>query len=180
MEDEKIIGLYFERNEQAIRETSDKYGGLCMQISENILKNHSDAEECVNDTYLHTWNSIPPTRPRSLGAFVCRIARNLSITRLREKHRTRRNPEFVVALHELEDCIPVPEESLSELSSLLEAFLASEGDLDVKLFMGRYWHGYPVNRMAEFYGMTENAVSSRLHRTRERLRIYLTERGYTL
>ena len=84
MNDQDIIDLYFARDEQAIAETDKSYGKVCMQVSMNILDSRPDAEECVSDTYLKTWNSIPPTKPRSLCAFVCRIARNLSINRLRE------------------------------------------------------------------------------------------------
>ena len=84
MNDQEIISLYFDRNEQAIKETDTKYGKTCMQVSMNILHSRPDAEECVNDTYLKTWNSIPPTKPHSLCAFLCRIIRNLSLNRLQE------------------------------------------------------------------------------------------------
>ena len=180
MEDQKIIELYFARNEDAIAETANKYGNLCHQISLNILKNSSDAEECVNDTYLKTWNSIPPTRPVSLGAFVCKIARRLSINRLRDNRRIRRNRELDVALHEVEDCIPDEERSSGELTWLLEDFIRKQSELDRNLFMGRYWHAYPLRRMAAAYGLTEGAVSARLHRIREQLRKYLTERGHNI
>lgn len=178
MEDQRIIELYFARDEKAITETAVKYGSLCQQISENILNNRSDAEECVNDTYLKTWNSIPPTRPSSLCAFLCKIVRRLSINRLRDNRRLRRNRELDIALHELEDCIPVPEESSQELSWLLKEFLKRQEPLDCQLFMGRYWHAYPVSEMAKAYGLSAGAVSARLHRTREKLKQFLYERGY--
>ena len=178
MDDQKIIDLYFSRDEMAIQETASKYGSLCQQISENIVGNTSDAEECVNDTYLKAWNSIPPTRPASLGAFVCKIVRRLSINRLKYNRRLRRNCEVDVALHELEDCIPMPEESSKELAWLLEDFLSKQEPLDQKLFMGRYWHAYPVNMMAKAYGMTSGAVSAKLYRIREKLKQYMNERGY--
>lgn len=180
MEDSKIVELYFDRDERAISETAKKYGKLCMQVSMHILSVKADAEECVNDTYLKTWQSIPPARPTSLGAYVCRIARNLSVSRLRRRRRARSNADFDLALHELETCIPMPEESSGELTAHLEAFLLTQEPLNQKLFVGRYFHAYPVSRMAKAYGLTEDAVSSRLYRVREKLRVYLTERGYSI
>ena len=178
MNDQDIVELYFDRDEQAIAETDKKYGKLCMQVSVNILENKSDAEECVSDTYLKTWNSIPPTRPSSLCAFVCKIARNLSLNRLRDTRREKRNRELTVSFEELEECIPMPDESVSELSYLLTAFLDGEGETDRVLFMGRYWFHCPVAELAARMSLTPNAVSLRLYKTRERLRIYLNERGY--
>ena len=178
MNDQDIITLYFDRDEQAIVETDRKYGKLCMQISMNVLASKPDAEECVNDTYLKTWNRIPPVKPNSLGAFVCRIVRNLSIKRYRDQHRARRDCNLTVSFEELEACIPMPEEAQSELPVLMSAFLVGQGEVDRVLFMGRYFYAYPVSELAGRMGMTPNAVSLRLHRTREKLREYLTERGY--
>ena len=180
MEDNKIVDLYFNRDERAISETANKYGKLCMQVSMNILSVKADAEECVNDTYLKTWQSIPPARPASLGAYVCRIVRNISINCLRRRRRARRNTDFDLALHELAECSPMPEEASGELTAHLEAFLMTQEPLNQKLFVGRYFHAYPVDRMAKAYQMSEDAVSSRLYRLREKLRAFLTERGYSL
>lgn len=180
MNDQDIVELYFDRDEQAIAETDKKYGKLCMQVSQNILPNKSDAEECVSDTYLKTWNSIPPTRPNSLCAFVCKIARNLSLNRLRDLHREKRNRDLTVSFEELEECIPMPDESVSELSYLLTAFLDGQGEVDRVLFMGRYWFHCTVEQLATRMEMTPNAVYLRLSKTRERLRNYLNERGYKL
>ena len=178
MNDQDIIALYFGRNEQAIRETADKYGGACMQVSMNILDSRPDAEECVNDTYLKTWNSIPPTKPHSLGAFVCRIARNLSLNRLRDLHRQRRDRDLTVSLEELENCIPMPDEASGELAELLSDFISAQDELDRILFMGRYWYACAPADLAKRMGMTVNAVNLRLHKTRQKLRAYLEERGY--
>ena len=178
MNDQTIVDLYWQRNEQAITETQTKYGAFCMGVSMNILANTSDAEECVNDTYLRTWNSIPPTRPTSLRAFLGKIVRRLSIDRYRERHAACRNEDLTLALEELAACLPAPEEVGGELPQLLRGFLAAQNDLDRQLFMGRYWHAYPVKELARHYAVTPNAVTKRLIRTRERLRAYLTERGY--
>ena len=178
MNDQEIVALYFARDEQAIKETSTKYGGLCMQTSMNILGSKPDAEECVNDTYLKTWNSIPPTKPNSLGAFVCRIVRNFSINRLRYLTRDRRNREVTVSFEELESCISAPDEASGELAQLLTAFLDGCEEKDRVLFMGRYWFHCPVGDLARRMDMTPNAASMRLHKIREKLRAYLEERGH--
>ena len=180
MEDKEIIALYFDRDERAIRETADKYGDFCEGVAMGILGNRQDAEECVSDTYLRTWNSIPPKRPDSLKAFVGKIARNLSIDRLRHRHIARHDSDMEIMLSELEPYLPAQEEEGSVLTDLLDGFLDGLDTLDRRLFMGRYWHGYTVARMAEHYGLTPNAVSLRLHRVREKLRDYLEKGGYHL
>ena len=180
MTDREIITLYNARDEQAITETDRAYGRLCMDLALNILGDLSDAEECVNDTWLKVWNAIPPACPPSLRAFVCRIARNIAIDRYRRGKAARRNSQATVALEELSPYIAAPPEVDSELPRLIEAFLYTEDALDRKLFMGRYWHAYSVKKMATYYGLSPNAVSHRLNRTRERLRAYLIERGYSV
>ena len=179
--DATIIDLYWQRNEQAIYLTHRRYGGLCTRVAQNILGNPADAEECVNDTDLKVWKSIPPERPASLGAFLTRITRNLALDRFRAKRRQKRDEGFTVMLSELGDCIPAPEETnADELLAHIKAFLSECDETDRKLFVGRYFHAYGVGRMAEAYGLTPNAVSLRLHKTREKLRVYLQERGYSV
>lgn len=180
LSDKDIVALYFARDEMAIARTDEKYGKVCMQVSMNILSSRPDAEECVNDGYLKTWNAIPPTKPDSLCAFVCRIVRNLSLNRLRELKAAKRSRDLAVSLEELESCISVDESRASELPDLISAFLEGLEPLDRKLFMGRYWHATPVKDLAKVYGMTPNAVTLRLRSIRERLRLHLTEGGYTV
>ena len=139
-----------------------------------------DAEECVNDTYLHTWNAIPPARPTSLCAFICRIVRNLSLNRLQELTAAKRRRDLTVSFEELEDCIPMPDEESPALAEELAAFLKTEGEVDRALFVGRYWFACSVEELARRTGMTRRAVHMRIFRTRERLRAYLTERGYSV
>ncbi|MBE6558459.1 MAG: sigma-70 family RNA polymerase sigma factor [Ruminococcaceae bacterium] len=179
MTDQEIIALYFDRDEQAIVETAQRYGQTCMKTAMRILDNRSDAEECVNDTYLKAWNSIPPERPQALVAFLCRITRNVAITRYRALHRGKRNQDLEVALSELSECLPAAEED-GRLKDLLDGFLRALDETDRRLFLGRYWHNYPVNRLATAYGLTANAVSLRLYKTREKLRVYLEKEGYTV
>ena len=178
--DEEIVELYFARDEQAIAETDRKYGKVCMQVSMNIVASRPDAEECVNDGYLKTWNAIPPARPNSLCAFVCRIVRNLSINRLRDMKAERRNRDLTLSLEELEACISVDESHADILPGLISSFLDGLDETDRKLFMGRYFHATPVKDLAKTYDMTPNAVSLRLHKTRERLRLHLEEGGYSV
>ena len=178
MDDGKIIELYFSRDEGAIRATADKYGRLLTHISEGILASPPDAEECVNDTYLRAWESIPPTRPVSLSAYLARIVRNLSLNRYRAD-RARRASTADVILDELSECLPAAEED-GRLKDLLDGFLRALDETDRRLFLGRYWHNYPVNRLATAYGLTANAVSLRLYKTREKLRVYLEKEGYTV
>lgn len=176
MDDQSIIALYFARDEQALTESEREYGRYCMTVSLNILERRQDAEECVNDTWLRAWNSIPPTRPRSLKAYLGRICRNLSLNRLRD----RRNADLTLAFEELEECIPIREEQVSDLPDLLDGFLRTLSDTDRRLMVGRYWYGHTARRLGEVYGLSENAVQIRLSRTRAALRAYLTERGYSV
>jgi RNA polymerase sigma-70 factor (ECF subfamily) len=180
MNDQEIIALYFARDEQAIRETDVRYGKTCMQVSMNILRSRPDAEECVNDTYLKTWDSIPPARPASLCAFVCRIVRNLSLNRLKELTAAKRSRDLTVSFEELEACIPMPDEESPVLAEELAAFLKTEGEVDRVLFVGRYWFACSVEELARRTGLTKRAVHMRIFRTRERLRAYLVERGYSV
>ncbi len=178
--DRAIIDLYFARDERAITETDRRYGKACLQVAMGILDSHPDAEECVNDTYLRAWETIPPTRPASLGAYVCRIVRNLAIDRLRALRASKRSRELTVSLSELEECIPVREDVEGELADILSAFLRGLEPLDRVLFLGRYWYTVPVKTLAAEWDMTPTAVSLRLSRTRDKLKAYLTERGYTV
>ena len=178
MKDCDILDLYFARDERAIEETARQYGHVCMQVSMSILHSRPDAEECVNDTYLKTWNAIPPERPSHFKAFLCKITRRLSLNRYRNQRRACRNKDLEVAMEELGDCIPAPEEPSYELTEHITAFLRDLNEIDRRIFMQRYWHAVSVMDLARMEGMTSNAVSLRLHKTREKLRAYLEERGY--
>ena len=139
-----------------------------------------DAEECVSDTWLQTWRTIPPQRPTILKAFLCRITRNLSINRLRERKAKRRDRDMTLSLEELEGVLSIPEDKSEGLSELISEFLRSLDREDRLLFMGRYWHGQSVKELADRMGLSANAAAVRLHRSREELRDFLTERGITV
>lgn len=179
MEDEKIIELYFARSEAAITETSAKYGAFFRGISRNILRSEQDAEECVNDTYLRAWNSIPPKRPEKLPAYLGRIVRNLSLNRWNKLNAAKRGAgEVPLALEELGECIPAADTiqrecDRAELSNALNLFLRGLDEEKRTVFLRRYWYLVPVKDIAEQLGMTESKVKSMLLRTRGQLRQFL-------
>lgn len=175
MDDGKIIELYFSRDEGAIRATADKYGRLLTHISEGILASPPDAEECVNDTYLRAWESIPPTRPVSLSAYLARIVRNLSLNRYRAD-RARRASTADVILDELSECLPAPSGDPTEDLALRDAlcrFVLSLPERDRIIFTRRYFYMSTVADIARELGMGQSSVKVILHRQRVRLRTYL-------
>lgn len=179
MKDQDIVALYFDRNEEAIRHSQLQYGGYCMTVAMNILSSHSDAEECVNDTWVKAWWSMPPHRPHNLKTFLGKITRNLSIDRFRALHSSKRNRDLEVAMEELGESLPMPDDTDEQvLCGLLDEFLHTVPSTDCRLFLGRYWYGHSVSALAEQYGISANTVSQRLFKTRQRLRAFLTERGY--
>ena len=181
MNDLEIIELYFERDERAIKETDAKYGRLCHSIANNILHNEQYSEECVNDTYHKTWISIPPTRPRHLGAYVGKITRNLAIDRYNAKTAKKRGGYgFEESLDELSECIGdncSDDISLKDLGSLISNFLRTEKPLLRKIFIRRYFHGENLNDIALTFGLGLSYVKTSLFRTRQKLRIYLQKEG---
>ncbi len=178
-QDEKIIELYFARDEEAIRETDKAYGNFCTSLAMNILHNKSDAEECVSDTYIKVWQTIPPKRPPSLKTYLAHITRNFAISRYRKRHAKRRDMGLEVPLSELEDCLPA-EESGTDLTYILNDFVASLPELDRKLFVGRYFYAYDLSVLSKAYGLSPNTIAQRLYRTREKLRVILNEGGYSV
>jgi len=179
---QSIVALYFARDERAILETDRVYGKFCLGLSQGIVGNKADAEECVSDTYLKVWNTVPPKEPPSLKSYLARIVRNLSIDRYREKRVNRPTVELEAAMAELSACIPTEaeREEAVALSDLMDRFLRTEEETDRRLFLGRYWHGAAVKDLAAGSGLSPNAVTKRLGKTRDRLRAYLSERGYSL
>ena len=181
MDDSKIIELYFARNEQAIRETASKYGKLCHSIAYNILNNHEDSEECVNDTYTGVWNAIPPARPNNLMAFVCKIARNLSLKRLEYMKREKRSANTLIALEELEALLPderyAPNVSDEEVGKLISKFLYTQKEEVRNVFIRKYYFFDSIGEIAQRYSFTESKVKNMLFNTRNKLKDYLIKEG---
>lgn len=186
MEDSRIVELYWERSEEAIAESAEKYGGYCQGIAYGILRNLHDAEECVSDTWLRAWNAIPPQRPRKLAAFLGKITRNLSLDRYRKNTaKSRGGNQVQAALEELEKFLPAgesPEQELeeAELVQSLEAFLHGLSQEKRQVFLLRYWYFRPVQEIAWQLQMSESKVSSILFRARKELRQHLEKEGITL
>ena len=182
MLDEEIIELFFERSEKALEELEAKYGKICLQTSYNILGNYSDAEECVNDSYLGAWNAIPPARPAPLLTYVLKIVRNLSLNCYHRNQARKRNSTYDLAVEELSEFLAAPEsvESAMETKELVqsvEEFLDSLKTRDRVIFIRRYWFYDSYEQIAERVGISAKNVSVKLTRLRRQLKIYLEERG---
>ena len=182
MQDDQIVSLFFARSEEAIRQLDVKYGRTCRLLSRNILGSWQDAEECVNDAYLGAWNTIPPQKPSPLLTYICKIVRNLSLRRLRDRSAIRRNAHFDIALQELEGCLPTTgtlEEQVDarELVQIVQQFLDSLPVENRVIFLRRYWFLDSYLEIARRVGLSEKAVSVRLVRIRQKLKIWLEENG---
>ncbi len=181
MEDAKIIALFWERNEQAVQETDTAYGRKLFALSNHILNNREDAEESVSDTYMETWKSIPPKRPKYFYAFLASICRNLSLNRLDWRLAAKRSAEVVALTQELENSIPDGKQDAQvdrmELRRVLEAFLDALPQESRLIFLRRYLYVDSVADIAARYGIGESKVKTQLHRTRTKLRTYLAKEG---
>ena len=181
MDDGKIIGLFFDRNEAAISETEKKYGRLCLSVANRILDSTEDSEECVNDAFLKLWDSIPLTKPVSLKGFVCKITRNLALMRLRYNNSQKRSAELTVSLNELEEILPDNRISSDvgdeEIGKAIDAFLRKQSAIVRKVFVLKYVYFYTQKDIAKHFSFTEDKVNSMLFRTRKKLREYLIKEG---
>ena len=180
MEDERIVMLYFERNEDAIRETKAKYGQYCYTVAYRILHSPEDSDECVNDTLNGAWNAIPPERPTKLQSFLARITRNIAIDRYRYDNAQKRGAEVESAIDEYFECIPNKDAQIDDELALKQAINGFLESLDVRtrvIFMRRYWYSMSVKEIADGMRISESNVSVILHRTRSKFKDYLTKEG---
>lgn len=179
MKDNEIIDLYWSRDENAITATVDTYRKYCYSIAYNILCNKEDAEECVNDTWLNAWKSIPPQRPSRLSTYLGKITRNLALDRHKLlTARKRGMGQVELALSELEGCIPSQTDMAQvademALVNAIESFLRNQPLIARNIFIGRYWYLYPIRDIAGAYHMRESKVASLLHRMRKKLKQHL-------
>ncbi|WP_298032722.1 RNA polymerase sigma factor [uncultured Dysosmobacter sp.] len=186
MEDRAIIELYWNRDQSAIAETDGKYGGFLRNLSWNVLRDHGDAEECVNDTYLRAWNAIPPDRPAAFRAWLGRVARNLSLDRWKQGRAQKRGGDSMeLLLGELDGCVPAPhsmERVLEDrdIAALISKFLRELPAESRIMFLRRYWYGQDIGAIAAGLGCGQGKVKSALFRTRKALRAYLESEGVSI
>ena len=181
MEDTEIMELFWARNEDAIKETDAVYGRKLNTLAKNILLSREDAEESVSDTYMETWKTIPPHRPKYFFAFLASICRHLSLNRLDWNMAAKRKAEVVSLTEEIELCIPDTSHERvmqgKELGRILDAFLESLTKDSRLIFLRRYWYVDTIAEIAARYGISESAVQMRLNRTRAKLCTYLEKEG---
>lgn len=184
MEDEQIIELYFRRDQDAIVQTELAHGAKLNALANRILMNHEDAQECVSDTYMKAWETIPPTRPSYFYAYLAKICRFLSFGKLDWNNAAKRKAEIVELSAEMELCIPDPSRERQaesrELARLLNEFLSTLPEESRKIFLRRYWYADSITEIAQRYQMGESKVKTRLFRTRNALRSFLEKEGITV
>ena len=184
MEDEKIVSLYWDRDERAIRETEAKYDRYLTKIAYNILNDMDDSRESVNDTYLAAWDSMPPHRPSVLSAYLAKITRRISIDCFRYRTRNKRMAsEYAVSLSELGDCVSggnTTEEivNVKLLADSIGIYLRLQSEEARTAFIGRYYFLDPIKEVAAYCGISESKAKSLLHRTRIGLKEYLQKEGF--
>lgn len=181
MDDLTIIEMYFSRNEKAIEETDKKYGKLCFGIAKNILASDEDSEECVSDTYLNTWNAIPPTRPVNFRALICRIVRFLSLKRLDYNTAAKRSQNMTVSFSELEDVLSndcfSSDSEYADIGRIISEFLYREKEDSRNVFVRKYYFFDSVGEIAKRYSFTESKVKNMLYHSRIKLKKYLEKEG---
>lgn len=186
MDDKQIVDLYWERSETAISETAKKYGRYCHYIAFNILYNDEDSEECVNDTYLNAWNSMPSNRPSVLKTFLGKLTRNLSLNRYKQLTAEKRGKgQMPLVIDELHECLPAAgntENVVDDmvLAEVLNRFLAALGAEQRRIFMRRYWYLSPVKEIAADYSIGESKVKMSLLRSRGELKSLLEKEGISI
>ena len=185
LHDEKIIDMYFDRNEKAISETDKKYGTYLCTLGMNILNNREDTEECVNDTYIQTWNSIPPNRPRIFKAFLSKIMRNLSLDKLEYYKAKKRVPQNVV--DSLSDYANIASGSTLDedyeswlIGKIINKYLESAPDRKVYIFMSKYFFFMPTEEIAKKMDCSRTTVERELAQIREELKNVLEAQGINI
>ncbi len=180
MDDRHIIELFLKRDEKAILSTQKKYGSYCYKIAYNILNNCEDSEECVNDTYLGAWNSIPPHIPNILSVFLAKITRCLSISKLRANTAEKRNENRKTSFDELDECLSGNEEiyerlDAEELKEIIENFLKKQSSVERNIFICRYFYSDSIMEISTRFHCSQSKVKTTLHRSRKKLRDYLAK-----
>ncbi len=186
MEDSKIIELYWQRDEAAIKESEAKYDQYLQKIAYNILADIEDCRECINDTYLKAWNSIPPYKPVALSTYLGKITRQTAITLWRGRNaEKRRQSQYALSLSELAEILPGGEEpdktaELQALANSIRTFLLSLSEENRNVFLCRYYYFDTLREIASYFGMTEAKIKSNLYRIRQKLKTHLESEGFEL
>ena len=184
MQDDRIVELYWQRSEEAIQHTDQKYGRYLMKLSYNILADWKERKESVNDTYLSAWKSMPPHRPSALLTYLCKITRQISIDVFRKRNSAKRQAsEYALSLSELDDCVSVgntteQDVDLHLLAEAIQDYLAVLPEETRDAFIGRYFFSDSIREVAGYYGMSESKTKSMLYRTRIGLKKYLVQEGF--
>ena len=180
MEDARIVQLYWDRDQGAIKESDRKYGRYCFAVANRILGSNEDSSECVNDTWHNAWRAIPPERPQKLQSFFGRITRNLALDRYGYNNAKKRNARLETAMDEYWQCIPNGEMPLDDkmaLKDLINRFLESLDKQTRIIFLRRYWYVCTPKEIAWSMGLSESNVNVILHRTRNKFKLYLQKEG---
>jgi RNA polymerase sigma-70 factor (ECF subfamily) len=183
MTDEAIIDLYWKREERAISETDKKYGKYLYTIAYNIVRDRLDCEECLNDTYLGTWNRIPPTRPNVFHVFLSKIMRNIALDRFRHSHAEKRvPPEMIVSLNELDECMlsnPSLEEeyTVRAMAGVINNYLESLNSKRQLIFISRYYYCDQISAIATMLHASEATVYRELATIRQELKKAFKKEG---
>ncbi|MBQ8287925.1 MAG: sigma-70 family RNA polymerase sigma factor [Clostridia bacterium] len=184
LHDDEIIQLYWNRDEIAISATDEKYGRYLFAIAYNVLHDKMDCEECLNDTYLSTWNLIPPKRPSVFQVFLSRITRNIAIDKYRMSTAEKRIPsELTISLNELDDCIPSVETleqqyHAREIGNVLNSYLRTLSRRSLTIFISRYYFADSISDIAAMLKVNESTVFRSLTKIREGLKERLIREGY--
>ena len=185
MDDDKIVALYWERDEKAIEETDFKYKKYLFSIAYHIVHDRLDCEDCLNDTYLGAWNAIPPTKPHALKAFLTTITRRIAIKRYHSNLRQSVIPsEMTVSLSELEDFVAGDGDVDSEfdaerLGRIISDFVRSLPTRRQFIFMSRYYVADPIDTIAQDLGLSRSMVNKELAAIRSALKAKLESEGYS-
>lgn len=186
LEDHAIIDLYWDRDETAITHTDQKYGTYLASIARNILANPEDIDECLNDTYLKTWNAIPPNVPTILRAFLAKIMRNSAIDRYAEANRQKRVPaKLCTPLSDIEYSLP-DNHGLDEIleskqiAAVITAYLSGINDRSLYIFISRYYFLIPIKVIAKKLAVSEATVHKSIRRMKQELTILLKKEGIGL
>lgn len=183
VDDREIVDLYWQRDERAIAETAARYGAYCSSIARNILHQAEDVEECVNDTWMNAWNSMPPHKPEVLSSFLGKITRYISLKKWRERYAQKRGGgETALALEELSESIPDGQSideavQAKELAQIVNTFLNGLPETERYIFVCRYWYLDPIADISTRYGFSQSKVKTMLWRTRKKLMLRLEKEG---